>query len=259
MDMLKYITLDKTASTNTTAAAMTADQAPHGTVVRALAQTAGRGQRGNHWLSEDGKNLLFSMVLRPQHWPVRHQFVLSMAVSVGLCRALRRALPGHDVRIKWPNDIYVGNGKLVGILIENTLDGADIARSIAGIGINVNQTTFGPGAPNPVSMAQLTGRQYALQPLLEDICNDILTLIDNLSPAVAACGDTLPSAADALRRAYHAMLWRHDGQPHRWLDTTTLRMIDAAIVAVAPDGTLTMRLADGTQRRYRFKEIAAVL
>ena len=130
----------------------------HGDVVWAERQTAGRGQRGHTWHSPEGENLTFSLVLEPRFLPVGEQFMLSMAVALALTDTF--ADYGIDTRIKWTNDIYAGDRKIVGMLIENNCSGPLLARSIAGIGINVNQTVFDPSLPNPVSMALLAGRTF---------------------------------------------------------------------------------------------------
>ena len=246
---MNRIHVDTCPSTMSYAAALPEAETPHGTVVIAREQTAGRGQRGNSWESEPGANLTFSLNLRPQQWPAARQFELSMAVAVGVCRALRRALPPDaDVRVKWPNDIYAGNRKMVGILIENTISGSLITRSIAGIGINVNQTIFRSSAPNPVSMAQLAGHPYDLDTLLSSVVTEILHTAENAL--------TSPTH---LTDEYHTLLWRNDGKLYKWLDTATLRIFEASIERVDPAGPLILRFPDGTPRPYLFKQVAAVL
>ena len=116
-----------------------------GTVVAADFQTAGRGQKGNSWESQSGKNLLFSILLRPRRMAAAHSFILSQLVSLSIVEVLGRYIP--DVSIKWPNDIYYRDRKLVGILIENDMQGVDVALSIVGIGVNVNQIHFWSSGP----------------------------------------------------------------------------------------------------------------
>lgn len=241
------IHVDSCRSTMSYAAELSASDSPHGTVVTAHEQTAGRGQRGNSWESEPGANLTFSLVLRPQQWPAARQFELSMAVAVGVCRALRALLPAADVCVKWPNDIYAGDLKMVGILIENSISGAMITRSVAGIGINVNQTVFRSSAPNPVSMAQVAGHAFDLDSVLEDVVNEIVEC--------AATALTSTTLVDD----FHALLWRNDGEMYKWLDTQSLRIFEAAVAHVEPSGPLILRLADGSERSFYFKEVAAVL
>lgn len=130
----------------------------HGDVICAERQTAGRGQRGHTWTSPEGVNLLFSVVLCPTFLPAGEQFLLSQAVALALVDTLGTC--GIDARIKWTNDIYAGDRKLVGILIEHHLAGGRLARTVAGIGINVNQTEFDPALPNPTSMALEAGHTF---------------------------------------------------------------------------------------------------
>lgn len=239
--------LEQTASTNSTMSA-NADRYGHGAVIAARSQTAGRGQRGNHWESEPGSNLTFSMMLRPTVIEAARQFELSMLVSLGICDALT-ATTGLDFRIKWPNDIYHKDLKVCGILIENVLDGHNIARSIVGIGINVNQKRFLSDAPNPASLKMLTGMDYELGTLLEAICHSILNRFD--------CYEK-DADAKALVLEYHRRLWRRIGI-HTWLDTDTRESFDASISAVDLDGTLSLKLNDGSIRRYAFKEVSPIM
>ena len=108
-----------------------------GTVIYADFQKAGRGQKDNKWESEKGKNLLLSIILYPTSIRPEDQFYLSMAVSLGICDFIDSFFPGS--KIKWPNDIYINDDKIAGILIENSVMGETIESTIAGIGININQ------------------------------------------------------------------------------------------------------------------------
>ena len=125
-------------------------------VIAAYEQTAGRGQRENIWLSEPGKNLTASIVLKHDgtilsRVSADNQFIISEMISKAVVGLL--ADYGVDARIKWPNDIYVGDKKICGILIEHTLRGSSIINSIIGVGLNVNQTEFDESLPNPTSLA----------------------------------------------------------------------------------------------------------
>lgn len=249
-----FIALDSCASTNTELAA-SADSLPAGSVLSTRCQSAGRGQRGNSWEAEPGCNLTFSVLLRPQAIDAARQFELSMVVSLAIVRSLdallARAGSSERCSVKWPNDIYVGDRKLCGILIENALSGRTISRSIAGIGINVNQRLFRSDAPNPVSLAQLTGQDFNLDEALEAVASAIL---DDLAAYEAS-----PQPA-ALAAAYRRCLWRADGRPHPFTDAATGRRFDASIADVAVDGVITLRPADGSpDRRYFFKEVAFIL
>jgi len=142
-----------------------------GTIIHTNYQLAGRGQMGNKWESEDSKNLLISIILFPSMINPSDQFVLSMAISLGICDFLKRYIP--DCRIKWPNDIYVNNDKIAGLLIENSIMSDHIENTIAGIGLNINQDKFLSSAPNPVSLRMITGKEYDVNTCLYQLSDDL--------------------------------------------------------------------------------------
>lgn len=127
-------------------------------VVAAVEQTAGRGQGTHTWHSRKGYNLTFSMLFRPQELDVSQILLLTCATTLGIRDYLKDK--GVESRIKWPNDIWVGDRKICGILIENILDGNRVNASIIGIGFNLNQCRWPADLPNPVSLKQLTGCRY---------------------------------------------------------------------------------------------------
>lgn len=283
---------DTCPSTNSDPAVLD-PEAPHGLVVAAREQTAGRGQRGNTWECEPGSNLSFSIVLRPGDLHAARQFCISEAVALAVAETveeeLRRNGVDDPVYVKWPNDIYVGDRKICGILIENTITGTHIDKSIVGIGLNVNQREFHSDAPNPVSIIQLTARETPLQPLLDRLTSRLLTLAGGIpswkggilpplpqhgkaascrrSPNPPTPPQTTQSTHDSyspqithsLHQTYLSRLWRNDGALHRWRDPSTGEIIDASIVDVAPDGILTLRHADSTLHPYAFKQITPLL
>ena len=234
--------LDSCESTNTYIASQTPLMAD-GDVVAARTQSAGRGQRGNSWEAEPGANLTFSMLLRPAELAPARQFEISMAVSLAIVDVLDGLLPDHlSAQIKWPNDIYVADKKIFGILIEHSLSCSKIQHTIVGIGLNVNQRQFTSDAPNPVSLIQLNGRTTALEPLLQQLCDTIIA-------------DTRSYDTAALRRRYFAKLYRGTGL-HPYIDTDSGERFLAEIADVAADGIITLRAADGQLRRYAFKEVS---
>ncbi len=145
----------------------------------AESQYAGRGQQQNRWHSEDGKNLTFSLLLKPAFLPLAQQFDLTRAISLGIIYALEPYL-GDQLKIKWPNDIYYADGKLGGILIENLVQGNQIKNSVIGIGLNINQESFPLEVPNAVSLKQILHRHYDLRLLLSEICQNIEAAYLNL-------------------------------------------------------------------------------
>lgn len=245
---MNLITVSETASTNSLTATM--PDAPHGTIVRAVAQTAGRGQRGNSWESEAGKNLTLSILVRPAHVKAAEQFLVCRAVSVALVEMLDKVLPTDlHAEIKWPNDIYVGEGKICGILIENSLTGEGIDRSILGIGLNVNQREFRSDAPNPVSIVNLNGgHELELEPLIKMMWEAVN---QNLSLCSSESGRAL------LTRKYDSRLWRGEGF-HTFALPDGSRF-EAAIRSIADNGVMTLEERDGSQRSFAFKEVQFVL
>ena len=147
------IWLDSVDSTNNEAK-RNIDVLDNLSVIAANDQTSGRGQRGNIWLTEPGKNLTFSIVLKYEQMQVRMkaegQFKISELTAMSVIDLLAQC--GIHARIKLPNDIYVGNEKICGILIEHSLHGEQLSHTIIGVGLNVNQLTFDPSLPNPTSM-----------------------------------------------------------------------------------------------------------
>ena len=234
--------LDTTTSTNDDARD---PKYRHGDIVWAEHQTAGRGQRGHKWLSPEGENLTFTMVVEPRFLPVGEQFLLCEAMSVALTDTFARY--GIDTRIKWTNDIYAGDRKLEGVLIEHNYSGQTLSRSLLGIGINVNQTKFDPSLPNPVSMAQLTGRRYDRREVLETFERCMLERYDQLEH-----GDREALQLDYRNRMYALGEMR----PFRNPDGSLTR---GAIQGVRPSGELILRHEDGTLHSYLFKEIEFVL
>lgn len=244
----QLITLETVDSTNAWLRRQMADgaQLRHMTVVSATEQTAGRGQRGNSWEAEPGMNLTFSLLLRPREVPAADQFAISEAVALAVAEAVAPLLPAEcqPVEVKWPNDIYVGNRKLAGILIENSLTGRMIDWSIAGVGINVNQRRFVSDAPNPVSVANLTGSTHELRSLLQAFADALARL--------------LAMDRSSLHARYMGRLWRRAGL-NLWRDTASGTIFEGSIADVALTGHLTIADGDGLQRRFAFKEIEAIL
>ena len=154
---------DSLESTNKYCELLNLGETEEFTVIVAKEQTAGIGQRGNHWAAAPGQNLTFSVVLRPAFLPAADQYALTKAVSLAIVDTLAPLLPqrAEEVRIKWPNDIYVDDRKICGILINNHLQQERIAATVVGIGLNVNQRTFPDWVPNPTSLALLTGNTSA--------------------------------------------------------------------------------------------------
>lgn len=244
MTVYRYKSL---TSTNNEASRL-APSLANGDAVVTHTQTAGRGQRGNSWEAAPGMNLTFSVFLRPENIPAARSFLISMATAVAIVESLAKYMPDEEVSIKWPNDIYVADKKLAGILIENSFMGQNVESSIIGIGLNVNQSEFLSDAPNPISMSMITGQHYDLDELLDDIVQNIVSLTADLSDSVFA---------DNIIQRYHSRLWRRTGV-RRWRLPDGAEF-DGSILRVAPTGHLELTLPDGSSRSFAFKEVFPVM
>jgi BirA family transcriptional regulator, biotin operon repressor / biotin---[acetyl-CoA-carboxylase] ligase len=168
------IELDKVNSTNDYASSLLKTrEIPEGTVIWAMEQYEGKGLGANTWESEPGKNLTFSMILHPAFLLPENQFCLNEAVSMGVLDFTRSLIPAEKNSLKWPNDIYSGNRKLGGILINNIISGTRFETSIVGIGLNINQTEFPANIPNPISVKQILRKETDLTAALNGICMHI--------------------------------------------------------------------------------------
>lgn len=217
-----------------------AESLEEGTVIRADYQSAGKGHQGNIWWSEKGKNLLFSILLKPVRVPADKAFYLSRITSLTLIEVLDKH--GITAMIKWPNDILAGKRKICGILIENSIIGEMISHSVIGIGLNVNQAEFDPGIPVPTSMMLEKGCHFDMNLLIEDFRSALEVWYRVL----------LAGELDLIVDAYHSKLF---------LLGTTARYSDgekdftADIQGVLPGGEIELKLEGGELRRYGFKEI----
>jgi BirA family biotin operon repressor/biotin-[acetyl-CoA-carboxylase] ligase len=213
-------------------------------VVAAVNQTAGRGQRGNRWLSEPGDNLTFSLLLKPVDYPARDFMGFTFLSTLVIRDWLRTE--GIPAVIKWPNDIYVGKKKICGMLIENGLEGDRIVSSVIGIGLNLNQTVFPGELVNPTSLKRLTGKTYDPKQALERIC----ALFEERLPL-------LDSDREALYAAYGTDLFQA-GLPCRYRDLASGDEFTGTIKGVTREGRLLME-RDGELRTYAFKEVGYIL
>ena len=237
----KRIFVEKLSSTNSHAALLLRKgKVQEGTVIHTGFQTAGRGQGENSWESEPGKNLLFSIILYPKSILADRQFVISKIISLGIKDYLSSIL--KDVYVKWPNDIYVRNDKIAGILIENAIIGNEIEHTIAGIGININQSGFTGGAPNPSSLRISTGKEHDLE-----VCfNAILKCIDQRYRQLPY------DKKSAMDIDYVSSLYRYG----EWIEFRDSRGIfEGKIIAVTGTGRLQIEDRKSRIYEYDFKEV----
>ena len=237
------VRLNEVDSTNTFAMGLLrgADIA-EGAVVSARMQTSGRGQRGNSWFSEPGKNITCSIILKPVFLPVSQQFDLTRALALGISDLLGELLPSTRVHIKWPNDIIADGKKVAGILVENVINGTQLSAAVAGIGMNVNQSFFGDDAPRAVSVLQLTGREFDIEESLKHLFAHIEARYLQLRAG----------QFEKLRADYHARLFKQ-GVAAKYTDFKTI--FEAVLEGVSEEGMLVLRDAGGQERRFGFKEV----
>lgn len=212
----------------------------HGTAIVAHHQTAGRGQIGRSWHDEAGQNLLTSYLLRPSHLPLDQQYLLNLVVAVAVHHLLTDL--GIDASIKWPNDIYVGNRKIAGLLVQCSLQGSNIQYAVVGIGLNVNQSTWPSNIPNPTSIRHETGEHH-----------DVLDLLPLLSRHLSATYDLLDRGNYTdLRAAYHRYLYRHNTWSTYTVDD---RKTEGRLIKVDTEGRAVIEWRDGPTTAYRHGEI----
>ncbi|WP_439181914.1 biotin--[acetyl-CoA-carboxylase] ligase [Carboxylicivirga taeanensis] len=216
-----------------------------GSVVITAHQTDGKGQVGNSWESEKNSNLTFSLLLRPTFLAPHLQFYISKAVSLALIETIKQ-IAQIEATIKWPNDIYINNSKVAGILIENSIIGNHLDYCIVGIGLNVNQEQFVSDAPNPISLKQASSTTFELERVLDQLLENIEHQYHQLETHRLSLVD----------QHYFNSLYRKEGL-HKFKDTNGL--FEARIEAVSEMGLLTLVDTEGKQREYAFKEVSFVL
>lgn len=238
----EMIWLKETVSTNSSIRQLLAEHTvPEGSIVISDYQTAGRGQTGNSWESEQGKNLTFSIVIYPETIAANEQFLISQITALSVKKTLSEYT--GNITVKWPNDVYWKDQKICGMLIENDLTGYTIYCSICGIGININQERFLSDAPNPVSLKQITGKEYDLNEVLDKFRRHFYQLYLEL----------LQEKKESIRQQYRDSLYRGQGL-HTYYDENGT--FDAIIKDIEPTGHLLLQLKDGETRRYAFKEVS---
>jgi BirA family biotin operon repressor/biotin-[acetyl-CoA-carboxylase] ligase len=239
----ELIRLNEVDSTNTFALdLLRIKEVNEGATVTAQAQFQGRGQRGNFWISEPGKNIICSIILKPTFLSVTNQFDLTRAVALGIIDAIAEIVPVGQLKIKWPNDIFVNDKKVGGILIENVINGDKLSAAVVGIGVNVNQSSFGTDAPNAASLFQLRGKQFSVVVGLESIFTHVEAHYLQLRAG----------NVEKLRSDYEEKLYRK-GIKSRYTDFKN--EFEATLDHVTDEGMLVLKREDGTEKKFGFKEV----
>lgn len=237
-------------STNTFAAELIQNsEVEDGTIVITSNQTAGRGQRGNTWETVPGENITASFILKPKFLTASEQFKLNIAVSLGVHEFLASYLGSdeqakRELKVKWPNDIYVANRKLGGILIENTLAGSRISHSIVGIGLNINQLGF--AEPKAISLRMAApSHEYDIEKLVEGLAQSLEKNYLELKNGYA----------NRQKERYLRILFRY--QEKHFFEEGINQFL-GQIMGVADNGRLIVEI-EGELRYFDFKEIRFVI
>jgi BirA family transcriptional regulator, biotin operon repressor / biotin---[acetyl-CoA-carboxylase] ligase len=238
----KIITLEETDSTNSHAARLLQEsRQEEGTVILAHFQNAGRGQRGGGWESLPGENLLASYILYPTFLNALDQFLLNQCIALAVKDTIEQ-LTKSSAYIKWPNDIISNGSKVAGILIENALRGNKLSHSIAGIGINVNQTVFLPYQPPASSIARISGKSERVE-----MCLTVLS--DNLDKWYTSLK---LGQIQKIRSAYNQYLFRKDA-PSVFISSTGT--FSGIITGVTEEGKLEVNTEGKTLQVFDIKEL----
>jgi len=238
----EIVKLKKVDSTNTYLAGLST-QLPEGSIVWALEQTKGRGQGDNKWESEPDKNLMFSIVLYPGFLKANQQFYISKIIALAVSDLI--SLYTDRVSIKWPNDVYVGEKKITGILIENAIEGEYIKQTIAGIGINVNQKKF-IQAPNATSLNLLTGEDFDIEEVL-------IMVTDLVEYRYALLKNRELKTVD---ENYNQLLYRLNRLATY---SSNGKIFEGTIQRVESTGELVIKDNTGTSHKFLHKEVEFVL
>jgi BirA family transcriptional regulator, biotin operon repressor / biotin---[acetyl-CoA-carboxylase] ligase len=218
--------------------------AVNGTAVLAHYQHKGRGQKGNHWESAAGLNVLASIVLMPFFLPPERQFYISKIASLALTEWLSAIV--NQVKVKWPNDIYVGDKKIAGMLIETSVMGNTLHSAVAGIGLNLNQVKFSTSLPNPVSLKQLTGIDYDVEDVALKIWETIMGWYAKLEQGMTSLIDEA-----YVNNLYRMNVWAEFIKDNQ--------IFEARIAGVDAWGQLILEKRSGESIVCAFKEIAFVI
>ncbi|HOZ50542.1 MAG TPA: biotin--[acetyl-CoA-carboxylase] ligase [Chitinophagaceae bacterium] len=217
--------------------------AEHGMTVRADFQTNGKGQHGNVWLAEESKNLLFTTILDTQGFQLQNQFLLNTFSCLSVAEYLMTNIGLRNITIKWPNDIYAGNKKIAGILIENIIRGSAWNFAIVGIGLNVNQTHF--NEMNWATSIQIeSGKTYKIAQVLKQLMK---ILNSNFKKYELNQTELLATYNSMLYKAGDEIMYKKNYELYRGI-----------IVGADETGLLTI-LVNGKKKSFKHKEIELVL
>jgi len=245
---ISFISLEVVKSTNDVALnRIAANLATEGEMICANYQEQGRGQGGNFWESEAGKNLLCSLILTPHHIMPAKQFLLTQVVSLGVLRVIESWVTNETCRVKWPNDLYINDKKVGGILFQNIIKGHVLDFAVAGIGVNVNQEVFGEELPNAVSLKNFYGDEISLT----QFRNQVAQSIDQFYQLTYSKAGIQQIETQYLNKLYRINQWNN----YRVSEREFIGMV----VGIDEFGRLAVKTRDGQLRFHLFKEIEFVV
>ncbi len=241
---MKIIKLNAIDSTNSFLKEMAHDSSLENyTIVTAEEQIKGRGQMGTQWLSEPNKNLLCSVYVEFESFPITHQVLINYAVSLAIVHTLEK-LHVPKLAIKWPNDILSSNQKLCGVLVENVMQSKEIKYAIIGIGLNVNQENFSKTLKNVTSIKNATGKTVAIEVVLESLLNELKQSISYITN----------SNTNVLKKNYLQWLYKKD-IPTMFKNSKDVLFL-GKIIGVSPQGKLQIELEDESIQEFEIKEVS---
>ena len=239
------IEFDTLASTNTRAVELVSNNSPtEGTVISASFQSRGQGQFGSSWISEAGQNITLSIILKPRFLSSNQLFLLNVIASLAV-HDLINEMVIPNAHIKWPNDIILQEGKVAGILIQNTLTGTKVSYSVVGIGVNVNQTRFTRDLPDATSIAMHSIEKFKL--------NEVTSLL--LQKFEARYLTLKQGQTDELWSDYHKVLYRKN---RKSFFESGDESFEGTLTRVQKDGRLEVLMNDGHSKLFAHKEISFV-
>jgi len=239
-----FLDFDTLPSTNEYAMNLLSKSKPsEGTVISTRHQSAGRGQYGSNWHSESGKAITLSVIFHPLFLNIREQFDLNIAIALGVYDCLRENCRIVDLSVKWPNDVYVGNRKLGGILIQNTISKGKITASVVGIGLNLNQHRFPNNLPNPTSILLESGVEYDRDELINQLCSYLESYYLLLKAG----------KIDQLRERYYKALYNFQ-MPAQY-ERADGSQFTGVITGIRREGHLCVKNETGVVEMFDFKEI----
>ena len=210
----------------------------HGTALLAATQTNGKGQYGRTWHAESGCHLALTIIIQPTDRPALQLPQISMKMSLAVIRALHRAVPGLDAKIKWPNDIYVNAKKLGGILIENSLNATNVQYCIIGIGLNINEQSFPDDLPGAVSLFNISGKKHDVKQIAQQLYKEVMR--------------TWNEPAENWKTEYDMFLYGKDENNSFLLGDTE---IVAMVKGVDNEGRIILEKQNGKVKSYFSHEI----